>query len=598
MNSPSLRAPPDPLPEPPPPLTPAPEEPRRRPRHRTDWLRRLSFVSVVALVVFEFTVRRTDAPWREAVAALLAGAVVATFAGELLRDAWAFRLRLWRHRWPDLLFALPAVLSLGAGGPRGAATLLSLRLLSRELIDLVAWRPARPVLQALLRRPLPLLCLSFLLTIAGGTLALMFPAATRDGLGAPFMVALFTSTSASCVTGLSVVDPGSYFSSFGHWVILGLIQVGGLGIMTLTTTLALAFRSQLSARTRGAMQEILEEETVQGFQGLLYSMSLITVTLELLGALALYPSLGLAPDGRVLSTSERAFSALFHSVSAFCNAGFGLYPDNFVRFAGNPGVNVTVMALITLGGLGFPVVTSLLDWELWRERGARRGWRFLPVHTRVVLLTSAALAVGGAVAWLVLEWNHSLAGLPLGERLWASVFQSVSLRTAGFNSVDLAKLGTPMLLLSLVLMFIGGSPGGTAGGVKTTTVAVLAFTFRALLHNRSEVDIMGRSVPPATVYRACAVALISFGLLFTLAFLLFAAEPHLPFRDVLFEAVSAFGTVGVTTGVTPQLSTAGRWVVCALMFVGRLGPFTLALAVGLSKARASYSYPSTKIVVG
>ncbi|WP_152622535.1 TrkH family potassium uptake protein [Archangium violaceum] len=596
MNSPSLRAPPDPLPEPPPPPPPF-EEPRRR-RHRVDWPRRLSLASVVVLVAFEFTVRGTDAPWREAVAAVLAGAVVATFGGELLRDTWAFRLRLWRHRWPELLFALPTVFSLGAGGPRGAATLLSLRLLARELIDLVAWRPARPFLQALLRRPLPLLCLSFLLTIALGSLALMFPAATRDGQGAPFLVALFTATSASCVTGLSVVDTGSYFSSFGHWVILGLIQVGGLGLMTLTTTLALAFRSQLSARTRGAMQEILEEETVQGFQGLLYSMSLITVTLEALGALALYPSLELAPDGRVLTTSERAFSALFHSVSAFCNAGFGLYPDSFVRFAGHPGVNLTVMALITLGGVGFPVVTSLLDWELWRERGPRRGWLFLPVHTRVVLLTSAALAAGGALAWLVLEWNHSLAGLPWGERLWASFFQSVSLRTAGFNSVDLAKLGTPMLLLSLVLMFIGGSPGGTAGGVKTTTVAVLAFTFRALLHNRSEVDIMGRSVPPATVYRACAVALISFGLLFVLAFLLFAAEPHLPFRDVLFEAVSAFGTVGVTTGVTPQLSSVGRLVVCALMFVGRLGPFTLALAVGLSKARASYSYPSTKIVVG
>ncbi|WNG41086.1 hypothetical protein F0U61_50840 [Archangium violaceum] len=597
MNATSPRATPDPSPEPPA-LVPPPEEPRRRPRHRSDWPRRASQVAVVALLVFEFTVRRTDSPWREAIAVLLAGAVVATFAGELVRDTWAFRLRLWRHRWPDLLFAVPATLSLGAGSPRGAATLVALRLLSRELIDLVAWRPARPVLQALLQRPLPLLCLSFLLTIAVGTLGLMFPAATRDGTGAPFLVALFTATSASCVTGLAVVDTGSYFSSFGHWVILGLIQVGGLGIMTLTTTLALAFRSQLSATTRGAMREILEEETVQGFQKLLYSMSLITVTLEALGALALYPAMALAPDGRALAASERVFYALFHAVSAFCNAGFGLYPDNLTRFVGHPGVNLTVIALITLGGLGFPVVTSLLDCGPWKERGLRGAWRALPVHSRVVLLTSAALAVGGALAWLVLEWNHSLAGLSLGQRLWASLFQSVSLRTAGFNSVDLAKLGTPMLLLCLVLMFIGGSPGGTAGGVKTTTVAVLVLTFRALLRNRSEVEVMGRSVPPATVYRACAVTLISFGLLFGLAFLLFAAEPHLPFRDLLFEAVSAFGTVGLSTGVTPQLSAAGKLVVCAQMFAGRLGPFTLALALGLSKARASYSYPSTKIVVG
>ncbi|WP_257455809.1 TrkH family potassium uptake protein [Archangium lipolyticum] len=558
----------------------------------------MSRAAVVALILFEFTVRGRAGPWRELVAALLAGAVVATFCGELVRDTWAFRLRLWRHRWPDLLFAVPAALSLGAGGPRASATLLALRLLARECIDLVAWRPARPVLQALLSRPLPLLCLSFLLTISLGTLALMFPAATRDGMGAPFLVALFTATSASCVTGLAVVDTGGYFSTFGQWVILGLIQVGGLGIMTITTTLALAFRSQLSARTRGAMQELLEEETVLGFQRMLYSMVLITVTLEVLGALALYPSMVLAPDGHPLTASERAFYAVFHAVSAFCNAGFGLYPDNLMRFVGSPGVNLTVMALITLGGLGFPVVTSLLDWKTWRERGPRGAWSFLPVHTRVVLLTSAVLVVGGALAWLALEWNQSLAGLSLGQRLWASFFQSVSLRTAGFNSVDLSKLGTPMLLLCLVLMFIGGSPGGTAGGVKTTTVAVLAFTFRALLNTRSEVEVMGRSVPPATVYRACAVALISFGLLFGLAFLLFAAEPHLPFRDLLFEAVSAFGTVGLSTGVTPQLSALGKLVVCASMFVGRLGPFTLALAVGLSKARASYSYPSTKIVVG
>jgi trk system potassium uptake protein TrkH len=553
---------------------------------------------VVALLLFEFTVPRTHAPWREGLALLLAAGVVATFGGELVRDAWAFRLRLWRRRWPDLLFAVPAALTLGTGSPGGAAALLALRLLARELIDWVAWRPARPVLLALQRRPLTLLCLSGLLTIALGALALMFPAATRDGAGAPFLVALFTATSAACVTGLTVVDTGSYFSPFGHWVLLALIQVGGLGIMTLTTTLALAFRTQLSARTRGALQEMLEEDTLQGFQRLLYSMVLITVTVEALGALALYPSLRLSPEGTPLPPTERAFSAAFHAVSAFCNAGFSLYPDNMVRFVGSPAVNLPLMALILLGGLGFPVMTSLLDWKLWWTRGPRGAWTFLPVHTRVVLLTSAALVVGGALAWLGLEWHHSLAGLSFSERLWASLFQSVSLRTAGFNSVDFSRLGTPMLLLSLGLMFIGGSPGGTAGGVKTTTVAVLTFTFRALLHNRTEVEALGRTIPTATVYRASAVTLISFGLLFGLSFLLFAAEPHLPFRELAFEAVSAFGTVGLSTGVTPKLSALGQGVVCLQMFVGRVGPFTLALAVGLSKAGASYNFPSTKIVVG
>ncbi|MBN1208862.1 MAG: TrkH family potassium uptake protein [Myxococcaceae bacterium] len=596
MTSASPQATPAPPPEPP--ALPEPEPPHRRPRARRDWLRGLSRVTTVALVLFEFLVRGSTGPWREMAALALALGVLVSFGGELARDAWALRLRLWRYRWPDLLFAVPAILSLTAGNPRGAAALLALRLLVRELISAVAWRPARPVLLALQRRPLTLLCLSGLLLVSLGTVALMFPAATRNGEGAPFLVALFTATSAACVTGLAVVDTGSYFSPFGHWILLGLIQVGGLGTMTITTTLALAFRTQLSGRTRGAIQEMLEEETVQGFQRLLYAIALITVTVESVGALMIYPSLQHAPDGRVLEASERAFSAAFHAVSAFCNAGFSLYPDSAMRFVGSPSVNLTLMALITLGGLGFPVMTSLLDWKLWRSRGLRGAWTFLPVHTRVVLITSAGLVAFGAVAWLGLEWNHSLAGLSLGERLWASLFQSVSLRTAGFNSVDLSRLGTPMLLLSLLLMFIGGSPGGTAGGVKTTTVAVLALTFRALLRNRPDVEALGRSVPVATVYRAAAVALISFGLLFGLAFLLFAAEPHLPFRELAFEVVSAFGTVGLSTGVTPQLSAAGKLVVCVAMFVGRIGPFTLALAVGLSKAHASYSFPSTKIVVG
>jgi trk system potassium uptake protein TrkH len=552
----------------------------------------------VALVLFEFLVGGSEVSWRATAALALAVGVLLSFGGELARDAWLFRLRLWRYRWPDLLFAVPAVLSLTAGNPRGAAALLALRLLVREFISAVAWRPVRPVLQALQSRPLTLLCLSGLFLVSLGTLGLMFPAATRSGEGAPFLVALFTATSAACVTGLAVVDTGSYFSPFGHWIILGLIQVGGLGIMTITTTLALAFRTQLSGRARGAIQEMLEEETVQGFQRLLYAIALITVTVESVGALMLYPSLQHAPDGRVLETSERAFSAAFHAVSAFCNAGFSLYPDSTMRFVGSPLVNLTLMTLIILGGLGFPVVTSLLDWKLWRSRGPRGAWAFLPVHTRLVLITSAGLVAFGAVAWLGLEWSHSLAGLSLGERLWASIFQSVSLRSAGYNSVDFARLGTPMLLLSLMLMFIGGSPGGTAGGVKTTTLAVLALTFRALLRNRPEVEVMGRSVPVATVYRAAAVALISLGLLFGLALLLFTVEPHLPFRELLFETVSAFTTVGLSTGVTPQLSAAGKLVVCVQMFVGRIGPFTLALAVGLSKAHASYSFPSTKIVVG
>lgn len=559
------------------------------------WLRTASVVAVGTLLGFEYLLGGEHLEW---LSLGLSGAVVATFGAELLRDAWLFRLKVWRHRWPDLLFALPAALSLSAGALRAAATVLVLRLVARQLIDAIAWKPVRPALEALLRRPLTLLAASFAFTIALGTAALMFPASTQSGEGAPFMVALFTATSAACVTGLAVVDTATYFSRFGHWVILLLVQIGGLGIMTLSTTLALVFRNRLSSQTRGAMQEILEEETVLGFRQLVVSMLFLTISLEALGAAALYPTLSAGSDGQPLATADRVFHAAFHSVSAFCNAGFSLYSDGLIRFAGSPGLNLTLIALITLGGLGFPVLTSLLDWRLWWKRGVRGAWAFLPVHTRVVLVTSGLLVAVGALAFLALELGHSLAPLPWSHRLWASLFQSVSLRTAGFNTVDFSRVGTPMVLVSLVWMYIGGSPGGTAGGVKTTTVAVLALTFRALLRKRPDVEAFGRSIPPANVYRASAVALISFGLLFSLAFLLFAAEPNLPFRDLLFEAVSAFGTVGLSTGITPKLSAPGQLLVCALMYVGRLGPFTLALAVGLSKAQAPYSFPSTKIVVG
>jgi trk system potassium uptake protein TrkH len=493
---------------------------------------------------------------------------------------------------------VPALALFVAGSPRAGAAFLVMRLATRDLIDVAYSRPARPVLDLLLRRPIALLCASFALTIAAGTAALLPPAASAPGRATDLLTALFMATSATCVTGLGVVDVGSHFSRFGQWVILVLVQVGGLGIMTITTALALIFRRQLSGRARGALQEIVEEETASGFRRLVLSIVSLTLALEAAGALLLYPILSAGPDGQPLAAGDRAFYAAFHAVSAFCNAGFALYPDNLARFAGHPGLNAVVVALLVLGGIGFPVMTALLRVDRWWRHGLRGGWAFLPVHARVVLVTTAGLLASGAVAYLALEWNRSLAPLSLGERLLASLFQSATLRTAGFSTVDFSLVGTPMALVCLVWMFIGGSPGGTAGGVKTSTLAVLALTFRAMLRTRSDVEVFGRTIPPGNVYRAAAVAVISLAMLFALSFVLFVVEPELPFLSVLFEAVSAFGTVGLSLGTTPSLGVAGKLVVCALMFVGRLGPFTLAVAAGLSKDRAAYSYPTTKIVVG
>lgn len=524
--------------------------------------------------------------------------VAAAFLWETGRDGWAFRRGVLRHRWPDLFLAVPAVALFAMGSPRAGAAFLVARLAARDLIDVAYSRPARPLLDLLLRRPIVLLCLSFAFTVAAGTAALLPPAASAPGKTTDLLTALFTATSATCVTGLSVVDVGSHFSRFGHWVILLLVQVGGLGLMTITTALALLFRRQLSHRARGALQEIVEEETVSGVRKLVVSIVVITLALEGVGALLLYPVFSVDPAGQPLAPGDRAFYAAFHAVSAFCNAGFGLYPDNLVRFVGDFGLNAVVASLIVLGGLGFPVMTSLLRVDRWWRHGLRGGWAFVPVHARVVLVTTAGLLASGAIAFLVLEWNRSLGSLSLGERLLAGAFQSASLRTGGFNTVDFSRVAAPAALVCIVLMFIGGSPGGTAGGVKTTTVAVLALTFRAMLRTRHDVEVYGRTIPSPNVYRAAAVAVISLGLLSALTFVLVVVEPALPFLSLLFEAVSAFSTTGLSLGLTSSLGVAGKLVVCALMFVGRLGPFTLALAAGLSRDRAAYSYPTTKIMVG
>ncbi|HYG70072.1 MAG TPA: potassium transporter TrkG, partial [Anaeromyxobacteraceae bacterium] len=290
-------------------------------------------------------------PWGWSASSLVAAA----FLAECWRDVRAFRRAVLRHRWPDLFLAIPAAALFATGSPRAGAAFLVARLATRDLTGAAYSRVARPLLDALLRRPIVLLCLSFVLTIVLGTAALLPPAASAPGRTTDLLTALFTATSATCVTGLSVVDVGSHFSRFGHWVILILIQVGGLGLMTVTTALALLFRRQLSHRARGALQEIVEEDTFSGLGRLVASIALITLALEVLGSLLLFPAFATDPAGRPLAPADRAFYAAFHAVSAFCNAGFGLYPDNLVRFVGDPGVNAVVASLIVLGGLGFPV---------------------------------------------------------------------------------------------------------------------------------------------------------------------------------------------------------------------------------------------------
>ncbi len=573
--------------------------PPRRPLPR--WLPRLWIATgavAAAIAGLEWGFDVASRPAVLLAVTVLDGVLVGLLAAELgLRlQAATERLGLVRDRWGDVLALALCLLLVVLGLPRAAGAVAVLRALGRGLLaarHVPLFGSAFALLQA---RPLVSLIASFAVVIAFGTLALTFPAATADHAGAPLLTAFFTATSATCVTGLAVVDTATYWSRFGQLVILGLVQIGGLGIMTITTALSMAFRSTMTLKERGAIQEMYEEETILGFRRLIVRAVGITLGLEALGAAALYlrfdayaDVLGLRGEGTVL------FHAVFHAVTAFCNAGFALHSDSLVRFVGDVPVNLTVAVLAIAGGLGFPVIANLLHLDLLRA--PRLFFRRLPVHDRIVWVATAALLAGGTLAYLVVEWNGVLHGLSFRERLVAASFASVTTRSAGFNTVDYGLLTQPGVILTCALMFIGGSPGGTAGGVKVTTAAVMLLAVRAILHGRPDVEVMGRELPRATIYRAVAVIFISGAGLTALLVVLFAVERH-PFDQLLFEAVSAFATTGLSMNLTPKLSAAGQLVVAFLMFVGRLGPFTLALAIGFSRHAAAYRFPSGKVVVG
>ncbi|MBM3315500.1 Trk family potassium uptake protein [candidate division WOR-3 bacterium] len=436
------------------------------------------------------------------------------------------------------------------------------------------------------------LALSFAALIAVGTLLLTFPAATADGRGAPFLDALFTATSATCVTGLIVRDTPGFFSHFGQLVILGLIQLGALGIMTFSTSVAVILGHRLGLGERRAVAEMVEETRDMDIARAVRYILLFTLLAETLGTIILFL--------RFLPEFPTAFSALyhalFHSISAFCNAGFSLFSDSLVRYQADFVVNITVIGLVLLGGLGFMVVHEVINRNTLR-RGLSPALRELTVHSRIVLTASAILVAAGAVLFFFFEFDRTLAGLPLGTRLLASLFQSVTPRTAGFSTVPLNALHPATLFILVLLMFIGASPGGTGGGIKTTTFAVLLLAVRSRLTSREEIIAGRRSLPRDVVYRATAIAATSAAAVAAIFVFLLSVEAF-RFQDLLFETVSAFGTVGLSTGLTPDLSAAGRLGIIVLMYVGRLGPLTLAMAMGARRPRLAIDYPQARVMVG
>lgn len=446
--------------------------------------------------------------------------------------------------------------------------------------------PTSSVPARLHRLPPPAwVALSFAALIAAGTLLLKLPWATPPEAPIGWVDALFTSTSASCITGLVVRDTGAGFTLFGQVVILGLAQIGGLGVMTLALFFVIA-GGRISLDQRSLVEETLTGGHSLAPRELIRLVLAFTVVCEAVGALWLW----LAFRGEL---ERPAWQALFHAISAFTNAGFTLLPDSLARFRGDVAVNLAVMALILLGGLGFLAVYDL------RRTGLR--WRRLTLHTRVVVLASALLVTVGALGFWLVERRHSLGELPASEQLLASLFQSVTTRSGGLTTLDIAALAPATLLGMIVLMFVGGSPGSCAGGIKTTTAATMLVALRAQLSGRRNVNVLGRTLSRRTVTLAfvattSALTAANAGL-FALLLVETPAADGAGFADYAFEAMSALGTVGLSTGVTPTLEPTSKLVLALLMFLGRVGPLTLA-AIAAGDRADDWQHPSETIMIG
>jgi trk system potassium uptake protein TrkH len=446
--------------------------------------------------------------------------------------------------------------------------------------------------------PAQLFVASFLLLILLGTLGLKTIPGLYTGAPLGWLDALFTATSASCVTGLVVVNTATYFTPAGQAFLLLLIQLGGLGMITLTTLIILALGRRLSLRNEAISASGAEVAPHVSPQRLVRDVVRFTLLIEAAGALLLY--LLWAPR---LGALAAVWPAVFHAISAFCNAGFSTFPDSLLGFQRSPGTLLIIGSLITAGGLGFLTMEELH--LLRRARRERRVTR-LSLHSRLALAVTAALIVGGAALFALFEWQGVLAGLPLGDRLVNAIFLGITPRTAGFNSVDYAHTSESTNFLTILLMSIGGSPGSTAGGLKTTTVALIGLLAWSRLRGREVVSIWDRSVPEETIQRAVGLFVVVFALMTAAIFVLTSSEAGAaspaarPFLGYMFEVASAFNTVGLSMNLTPDLSVVGRWVGIVQMFVGRVGPLTFAAALARSRRAPGdeFRYAYADVVVG
>jgi potassium uptake TrkH family protein len=443
--------------------------------------------------------------------------------------------------------------------------------------------------------PSTLLLLSFVVLILSGSGLLMLPEMTSHGIS--FVDALFTSTSASCVTGLVSVDTATAFTFKGKLVIMGLIQMGGISIVSFAAFFITFSQKSGGLKYQSLIKDFMSVDKLSDTRRILRNVIKFSIVIELIGAVLIFFSFH--PDVPFKSTNDKIFVSVFHAVSAFNNAGFSTYTNNLYE-AGVKNMyfmHMVIAALIFLGGIGFGVLQDIFSYDHIRERMKFR-WKKLQIGTRISLRTSVFLIVFGAAAFWFFERNNVLSGQNFFVQVSHSVFQSVSTRTAGFNSVDFTKLGAPILVFMMFLMFVGAAPGGTGGGIKVTTFAVIVKSAAATITGKRGVDFFKRSVPFIIIDRAFSIALFSITIVFTSAFLLTITDPKIDFLKLLFEEVSAFGTVGLSTGITFNLSDASKLILITSMFVGRIGTLTLAMVLSRKVLSTKYQYAETNILVG
>ena len=431
------------------------------------------------------------------------------------------------------------------------------------------------------------LILGFLFAIFLGTFILMMPFSLREGEKLNFLSSLFTIVSAVCVTGLTVVDVSKVFSPAGDLVIIFFIQLGGLGVMTFSSILFLVMGKRMTFYERELLKEERNADSSGEISGFIKKLLLTVFVIESIGAIILTWEFS-----KEMPLNKAVFYGIFHSISAFCNAGFALFSNNLEAYKANPVINLTIGYLITLGGIGFAVITSVI-------MVIRRGIDRFNLTSKVAIIISVILTFGGMILFFVLENSNpaTLGDLNFVQKVLASYFQSVTLRTAGFNTIPLGELRNSTIFMCCILMFIGASPGSTGGGIKTTTFGVILFYVIGIVKKKENVEIFNRRLDWEIMNRALAILVLAITYVIVIIMLMLIAESFSP-EEIMFEVISAFGTVGLTLGITPDLTTFSKLLLIITMFIGRLGPMTFALAIGETKKKALSKYPKENILVG